>query len=292
MNPSFSRAMDAFDSLRAEEESWLDDCYVEYPDFDLLTGARSYMIVGEEGAGKTALFRRIRDWLDPSPAGEDAPSHLVAYWCPRPQETALAAGGSATAHLENVLAKCADAILGRLAQWPARFEMADSDVQYTLAWFTCRYLGDRVQDRITAHSRQASEAGRQLLDSLLVRYEPDEWLDHAKPNYIISELIKSLRELGVKAIYILVDPDDLGELDDPDDFEQVVGELKAFFSALTFFQKPEFRYKLVFPEALGNALSWTGAVDRRRIDLHVLHWTSEDLTTIVLERIQYVTGEE
>ena len=222
-----SPGLSAFDSLRAEDEPWLDRCYVPPPDLDLIAGTRSSLVFGTVGSGKTALFRALLARLAPSQDQKEPPSRLIVNWHPRPLEPGVWGSAAAAAQLSHVLSSCADALLAHLARWPDEFTAAPDDAQQTLEWFIHHHLGLDAQQRIAAHATQAPESGRALLHALRSREGSSEWLAAAKPATVINELVKTLREIGLGAVCVLVGPD---ALDAP---ERIMDSLCAFLSSLT-----------------------------------------------------------
>jgi hypothetical protein len=284
-NHSPPPGLSVFDSLRAEDEPWLDQCFVPPPDFDLIAGARSSLVFGAVGSGKTVLFQALLARLTPPQTQKELPSRLIVNWRPVPLEPGASGSAAAAVQLTHVLSGCADALLAYLARWPDKFTIAPADIQQTLVWFIHHHLEADARQRITAHAAQAQESGRSLLRSLLSRERSDEWLSAARPATIINELVKALREIGPRAVYVLVNPDTLG---DP---EQVESSLHAFLSSLTLFENRHFVYKMVLPAKLKESLASTGVVNRRRVDVYPLSWSVEDLTEIVVRRTAVAAGE-
>ena len=70
-------ALATFDALRAEDEPWLADCFVPPSDFSIIAGARSVIVYGEEGSGKTALYQMLLRYLRPA---QRPPERLVVEW--------------------------------------------------------------------------------------------------------------------------------------------------------------------------------------------------------------------
>ena len=274
----------AFDSLHAEAEPWLAKCRVMPAEFELIVGSRSYLVVGSEGMGKTALFQALRARLEPPADNEHPPEWLVVHWRPHSLEAGLVGKAAAESQLSTVLAACADRVLNYLARWPRGFLDAPEDMQHTVAWFLDRYLGPEMEKAFDGLLSQDSPAGSEELVSILRRAEPDEWLSRAESNEIVGEVIKALRSMGLEAIYVLVSPDDLG------DSRYLAKELEAFLSSLTLFEHPHFVYKIVLPEHLLESLSAPVAIDRRRIELAVLDWRTEDLQKMIVERVKLATG--
>src|SRR5688572_30201563 len=93
----------AFDRLQAEyERSWLDQVFIEPPDFAAMVGMRSILVFGAGGAGKTALYVALTRYA--APAG-GAPARLVVDW--RPSIAAELSGSQALrACLEQMFDAC------------------------------------------------------------------------------------------------------------------------------------------------------------------------------------------
>ncbi len=243
----------AFDSLRAEDEPWLASCFVPPPDFDLIAGARSVLVFGPTGSGRTALLQALRrhylasgsrlvvDWQPFQPEGEDS--------------LPLTARELFDRHL---LPEIARALLAYLTGRPACLEAALS--RQTVSWFIYRYAGEEV-----------SSQQERLLGERADRH----WLEDKPPAYLINELVKSLGQVGIGATVVLAD------LDEPLDPEPALDSLKAFFSTLTLFENRGLVYKVMAPEAMKASLAAAGGVDRRRIDAYSLRWSVRDLTRMV-----------
>jgi hypothetical protein len=274
----------AFDSLRAEDEPWLDQCYVPPPDFDLIAGTRSAIVFGAPGSGKTALFRALQERLGSKDDQQEPATSLAVNWQPTPIDPQVPGSTAARLQLLQIFGDCADALLVYLARWPDRFSIAPSDVQDTLIWFINHYLGPDTSRRVRAHAAQAQGPGQTLLNSLSSRQVSNEWLAAAKPDLVINEFIKALREIGLGKVYVLIGPDTLSNSD------QTRQSLQAFFSSLTLFENPHFVYKMVLPMWLQDPLVSTGVIRRRRTRIYTLSWHLEDLITIVVKRTALASG--
>ncbi len=274
----------AFDSLRAEDEPWLDQCYVPPPNFDLIAGARSALVFGARGSGKTALFRALRARLTPQENREGPASSLAVSWRPMPVDSKIPGLTAARLQLLQVLRHCAEELLAHLARWPDGLCDAPPDVQDTLVWFVNRYLGSDASRCFEEQACEIAEPDRHPLFGVLSRRVSEEWLDAAKPDLIINEFVKALREIGIDRVYILVSPDAIGKS------ERVEGGLQAFLSSLTLFENPYFVYKMVLPLRLQETLASAGVVHRRRVRDYVLSWHVEDLVAIVVRRTELAVG--
>ncbi len=281
--PEAALGLAAFDSLQAEDEPWLDQCFVLPFDFALIAGARSSLVFGAAGSGKTALFQTLLAHLTPSPVKPS--SWLVVRWHPIPLGPGVSGSRAAVAQLTHIFSACADALLAHLARWPDRFTTAPGDTRQTLAWFIYRYLGADAEQHIAEYAAQAQKPDSGPLHSLLSCERSNEWLDSAIPATVIAELVKALREIGLRRVNVLLNPDTLV------DSGWVVGNLHAFLSSLTLFENHHFVYKMILPKKFKNPLALAGSVPRRRIDLYALDWSVDDLVEIVVRRVAMAIGE-
>lgn len=252
----------AFDSLRAEDEPWLAACYVPPADFDLIAGARSVLVFGPPGSGKTALFQALQRHLCSA-------QRLVVEWQPPRLDEDAPQALTATALFHCILSKIAQALLAHLTACPDRLMAAPS--RQTISWFIYHYLDEQV----------SPEQERLLGDRL-----PHHWLENRNEAHLINELVKALREVEIYTTVVLVN---LGEPFDP---EPDLGSLEAFFSTLTLFENRGLVYKVIAPLSLKTPLAWTGSVDRRRVDTYTLRWSEKELTEMAVRRIALAAGTE
>jgi hypothetical protein len=263
----------------------LNQCYVPPPDFELIAGARSALVFGAPGTGKTALFRALQERLVPADDQQKSVSSLTVNWRPTPVAPQIPGSTAARLQLLQVFDDCAETLLAHLARCPDRFSIAPSDVQDTLVWFINHYLGPDTSQRVNAYATRSQGAGKTLLNSLPSRQVSNEWLAAAKPDIVINEFVKALREIGLRKIYVLVGPDTLNNSD------QMRRSLQAFLSSLKLFENPHFVYKIVLPMWLQEPLTSAGVIRRRRMRIYTLNWHIEDLISIVARRATLATGE-
>jgi len=259
----------AFDSLRAEDEPWLEHCFVPPPEFDLIAGARSVVVFGESGSGKTALYQAMRRRL--APAGV-RPMRLSFEWHPL-------AGVPSEVEVDRLLSAGALELLSYLAHWPATFGQAPDHNRMTLTWFIQKHLSGSLQYTVDEVGKQADETGQALLRDLVSSTVPDKYLDGASPEQIIAELTKSLPRVGLTDVCVLVD------LDAPGDMESVGNSLTDFLSTLRLFENPRVIYKLILPTELEPTLARAGGVIRRRLGRYWLRWLEHNLMAIVERRL-------
>jgi DNA-binding winged helix-turn-helix (wHTH) protein len=266
----------AFDNLRAEDEPWLERCYVPPAEFDLIAGSRSVVVFGEPGSGKTALYQALKRRLIPDGV---RPTHLSFEWRPL-------ASVPPEVEVERLLAACAQELLSYLATWPATFSQSSHHNQTTLTWFVQKYLSGSLPRMADELEEKVDEKGQALLRNLVSSTVSDEYLSEAYPEQIIVELTKALSKIGLTGVCVLVGPDELG------DVEGVGDGLSSFLSTLRLFENPRFAYKLVLPAQLEPVLARAGGVVRRRLDRYRLDWLEHHLTTIVERRLSLASEGE
>jgi DNA-binding winged helix-turn-helix (wHTH) protein len=257
----------AFDALRAEDEAWLAACFVPPTDFPLIAGARSTIVYGEEGAGKTTAYQMLLRHLRPA---DHPPERLTVEWSP-PLLDPAAPVKSSTAQVvaEHVLSACVHELLRHIMRWPERVVAAPHDVKSTLAWFVRNY---------------GKTAGEELQSDILPPATHDEFLDHASIPRQVSELIKALRTIGLSGAWILAAPDDSYE------WENIRPGLLALTSSLNLLDHPQFVYKFVLSVAQKSDLWEASGIERRRLDLIPLRWLTAELIAIVERHLAVATG--
>jgi DNA-binding winged helix-turn-helix (wHTH) protein len=258
----------AFDSLRAEDEPWLEHCFVPPPEFDLITGARSVVVFGESGSGKTALYQALRRRLSPADA---RPTRLSFEWRPM-------AGIPPEVEINRLLTAAAETLLSCLVAWPSFWSEAPDHDKATLTWFICHYLSNSLPPLLDDLRDKTDETDQALLQELASSTVQSKYLDSASPEQVIAELTKSLPKIGLTGVCVLIGPDDLGDLESAGD------SLADFLSTLRLFENSRFIYKLVLPTDLEPSLSKAGGVVRRRLDRYRLRWLEHSLASIVERR--------
>jgi DNA-binding winged helix-turn-helix (wHTH) protein len=282
--PTVPIGITAFDSLQAESEPWLEKCFVPPVHFDLIAGARSVLVFGEAGSGKTALFQMLRRRLATCSPPGGPPTSLVVEWQPRPPPPGLSGSPAAEHLLSQVLSCCASQFLAHAAAWPDPVLALASDVQETLAWLVHHCLGDGDERQIAAQLAAVPEPVRPGLQRTLRQPPVDRWLTGQRPAIVVNALVAALREVGLNSVYVLSSPEA------GDEWPAQEG-LRIFLSSPTLFENPNFLYKMILPAGLRDPLAKAGAATRRRIDEHSLEWMTEDLIGMVLRRTTLAVGK-
>jgi len=264
---------EAFASLKAEEEGeWLLEAFVPPRDFNHLIGPRSLIILGKEGAGKTALYRALIHHAQPS--------YLTVEWEPSFPAIAPSKMEGLLEMVQALFRFIALALLRRMANGSYLANAPEWAKNFIFSF--ARYaLGEKWQEELNARGlsgfifplSSASPFPPSLLSS---------------PPLCMAELIKALSSFGLKGIWIMGDYFDRWLLTDR---EMAVESTKAFFSTLPLFEVPGFCFKVFFPYKPGlTELTKASGIERRRIDLYRLSWSKEELRNIVEKRFQVASG--
>jgi DNA-binding winged helix-turn-helix (wHTH) protein len=286
-NPASALGLAAFDALSAEDEPWLASCYVPPAEFSLMAGARSALIYGESGSGKTALrYALERTWRQSEQAG----SWLAVEW---PLNALVGAAqnpaGSPLAALQQaqVYDVVARALLRFLGQRPGLWQNAPDWARTTLVWFIRRsFLGDAAT-YIASLAADPALADPTALHTILAAEPTDLLSPDSPPTFVVRQLTEGLNRLGVPGIRILVDnvepwwevaPERLGD------------GLYAFLSILALFEHPGFVYKMLLPAGLSPRLNQATGVVRRRVQTFRLDLSEAELVAVLERRVATALG--
>lgn len=277
---------DALAYLQAEHEAaWLASAFVAPSDMAGLVGARSVVVVGATGSGKSALRLALADHAQ-------AAGHLLVEWHPTLDPFELGAVTPSRHWFGQLLDACLDALLKQLGQEPQRLDGVATWVRATLHWFIHTYLLDLAGDTELLLSRLTEElppAGQQLLTELLKLTPAPIFRPGTPDSKLIVALADMLNRLGFAAVWLVID--DLEWLLE-EDAARASDALRALLSTLGLFEAPRFAVKLLTPLAFEAAIMGSGGVARRRLDVYHLRWTEPQLLTIVERRIARLLGRE
>jgi hypothetical protein len=270
----------AFETLRAENEPWLAECYVLPADFDLLAGTSSAVVFGAAGSGKTALYDRLRARLMPA---DQPPTRLVCEWIPGVPSDQTASSDTAVADWNLILRELSIALVKYIARWPAGYRQAKAWAKGTLYWLVHKSLAKEIKPIIAEHSAGISAMGKAALSDL-TQGKANSFLDNASVKGVEIELVKALGEIGLSGVCVLVGPETFAGLAAPPQ------HLIALLSTLSFFETDGFAFKFIFPAHFEQPLSAAGAMSTRRIAMHYLHWQPDELTFMVEERLRLASS--
>lgn len=277
----------AFDSLHAEDEPWLQRCYVPPADFELMARWRSILVFGDPGVGKTALRLALqRRWAAP----EGGRRSLVVYWPFSLEEDPNLTGTRLMrAYSAQALDVAARALARHLAGSPPDWMQMPDWAQYTLAWFLRQFLRGRAEQYVESLAPEFSGAQIAALREVLARPAPDVLPSSSPIPLIIAEIVKATQALGLEGIRLTVDA--LEPWYETDRM-LVADHLESFLNALALFEHPRFTYAIMVPGEL-DCRDWSpGSVARRRVDAYRLQWDIDMLVRIMERRLALALGED
>jgi hypothetical protein len=262
-NPVPYSPLDMFDSLRAEdEEAWLPKVFLPPPEFELMRGSRSVVIIGDEGSGKTALYHALQR------AGQ---GNLLVRWHPRQPSD-----DNTETLLREVLAVCAVEIIAQATAIPTLFEEVPAWATKEIDRFVQRYHTEEAIDRAridVSDSLYFQHVTQQKLPDYYSRLPDDE---------IIRELVRALRQVGFGGVWVLSDTTIYYNEGRQAELEQALTQL---LSLLSLFERGSFSFKLFINATSRFNLARASAVNRRRIEAYRLNWSRERLLRLVETRL-------
>lgn len=265
--------IEAFSSLKAEEEGmWLLEAFIPPPDFQSLCEPRSFVILGKEGSGKTALYRALID--------RASFNYLLVKWEPFFPSKDPTSREGLFEMIRVVFRSIALALLEYIAQ---RLNEVPNWVRDFILSFTHYALGENWKDELKL---------RGLVDYIpLITLAPSLPLSMTgSPPLCIAELLKAISFLGLKGIWIL--GDNLEKWLSADE-ETAVACLQSFFSTLPLFEVPGFCFKFFLPlerKLPVYKLRKASGIERRRVEIYQIKWTKETLKEIVERRFHVASG--
>lgn len=260
-------ALTFFESLRAEDEPWLAECYVPPPDFSVMASWRSVLVFGERGMGNTAL--RLAVERRAAPPGQ-RPSVLLARW-PLAPWLASSTTGTALAQEQYRMAldSVARALLKHLAQFPEGWGSVPSWAQETLIWFIHCYFHGDLEHHVASLRENGASDGYALLRAVVTAPVKEILHPTAAPTLLAEELIGALEKLGLAGVWVMV-----AELEPWLQANSTIlgTTLHDFLTTLALFEHPRFAYKMFLPAALESTLGSAGSVIRHRAEVFSLRW--------------------
>lgn len=274
----------AFDTLRAEDEEWLLDCFVPPANFERMAGERSIIVFGDAGAGKTALCRALVQRVQ----GNGKPTRLIVEWQIAPAEVNTPSGWATLRdQIHRVFDACALALVNHLTQYSDDWSNAPLWAQTTIAWFIRTFTQGDPQTRLARWLTEENSSATAIVQEIL-RHSGEVLQSSASPDYIVAELVKALKPLGLDGIWIVVDGLERWAITE----EHLCADLVNFLSALMLFERANLVFKFFVPQHLESRLSIATGVQRRRLDSYRLQWDVSTLQTLVERRLTLATGIE
>ncbi len=277
-----ARGLAVFGTLRAEEEPWLADCFVPPAEFEGMIAARSIVVFGAPGGGKSALCRM----LAARTFSGTSPSYLVVHWRPTPYLWDPVTGfDSVPGQVIHVFDLCALEVLRFLAHDPDRWAAAPEWARWMLAWFVGRFL--RGDPKIRVAELLEESPGREVIAAILAPGRDEDLLPPNDWRLVTAEFAKALQRLGLQGIWVMVD----GLETWLEESGRLLPAFVSFLSTLPLFEEEAFAYKVFAPEAFFQPLLEAEGVDRRRFMMYRLTWSEAQLVQIVERRLALATGK-
>ncbi|MFN2165795.1 MAG: hypothetical protein ACK2U9_06000, partial [Anaerolineae bacterium] len=198
-----SRPSSLFDTLRAEEETFLPDCYVPPAEFAMMSGTRSAVILGQTGSGKTALAQAVERHLNPPGAPR---RFLVVPWTlPMLMDSELSGLALVLAQVGRVMDLVARALVEHLACYPADWQAAPPWCRERLHWFIREHLEGDVENLVQSLDEECAVGGQQLLTHLVESPPVQVLKPGAPPHLVMQRLLDAWKKMGYLGIVILMD---------------------------------------------------------------------------------------
>ena len=250
------------------EMPWLvPHAFVPPPDYDYFKGFHSNIIYAKAGAGKTSLLFALE---------EDARRELgvlPVHWTPDLSGSPEPGTDLANAQFTSILSACACQILNEL---PKDFKKRAKDMGKFgfLIDFLHRFL-----------PREKKQILSQKVPLLKNRLNSPYTLDG-----IAVELARSLKHIGFRGgLWLMVD-----RLDINSEVRRQAAThiMQSILSTLSFFEIPDFHWKMFLPSELEGALGETTAIERERVSETHIAWDQKQLRVLIERRLRFALGDE
>ncbi len=275
------------DRLSAEHETaWGQDVFLPPPDFNELATMRSVILVGESGSGKTATRMALERFCQTETA---PPACLVVSWQPSLPGEAYSPSQRVQDWFEQIFYACAQSLLAFIGRWPERFIRAKNWAQTLLVSFIHQYLKSDYFLIAGQLEEGCSPEGIELIQRRLTVAPPHTFFGPETPlPRAITQLKKATEELGLEGVWVMVDSfeawiDAQSEL--------IQSALQALLSSLAVFEESGFVLKIVAPVELEAQIACSSGVERRRLEVHHLQWTGEQLQAIASRWLALALGK-
>jgi hypothetical protein len=279
-------SLNGFDSLRAEDESWLLKCFVQPDNFGQMASPASMIILGEPGSGKSAVHKRLYEpaWNDPI-----AHARLPVNWQISPLMPEQPGAMSKTIYqIGHLLDVCAQALAAFLGRRPHIYQTAPPWAQKCLnrSIYTLARQGD-LAERMGPIIYDSPPEGAELLSGIESQFNSYA-VSRSKPDEALKEMVSVLKTIGIGSMWVLVDGLENWYEVDPADLTKM---LDIFLSTLGLFEKQHLVYKLFLPIALEESVNATRAVTSWRTRACRIAWKPDRLQKLVERRLEFALDQ-
>jgi len=286
--------LDAFGSLRAEDEPWLARAFIEPYDFPIMAGPGSVIIYGEGGGGKSAVMHMLRQRIETKTNASQG-EWIPVLWRPEPLAKLDRAATSERWRTE-ILGQCALSLLEHYAQRPSFWEKLPEWPKNVIVMFIEEHLSSLFQRDVFSIRMdifrirtEAPPEGRAWLEGLRFQNPVNTPFKSMSVTRVVDYLVQALHAGGCQGLWIMADGfeqwQDMPEAD-------LSEHLRYFLSSLVLFDQPGFAFKLAVPVEWRGHLGEAHAVRTRRVAECLLSWEEEALIELVEKRLSLALGRE
>lgn len=274
-----------FGSLRAETEAaWLAQAYLPPHLFGQIIEQRSVLVIGEDGAGKTALELSLKNY-----ATQEAPPLLIVPWRLALPEDAADSGREAELFIAQVMDALSFAFLQRVTRTPETYTTAPASAQDFMHWFVQTFLrGDR-QYHLSRLADGAGPEGLTLVTHLLMDPPREVFARDSQSAFILSHLTSAIKSCKLGGVWVFLEGLDALFRVAPDTLKKF---LINFLSTLDLFEEDAFIFKMVVSNRLGAHLLKARSVLTRRFTTYFLRWNEEELIRLTEKRLALATQRD
>jgi hypothetical protein len=265
-------------ALRAEEEPWLDSVYVPPDAIDMYTGARSMIVFGRNGSGRTALRLEIARRAALM-AGQNI---LFVHWLPEAPGEALTGNQLAKYAMRQLIGCWIETLFVNLAQQPQRMGQLPVHLRAGLSFLFQEYLPIDPLFYLLSRSHELPDAGVEEMQRLLAIQATRLLRPEATTQTILNLIAAMLQQAGYTATWVMVDGLEKWQRGLRVQNRDMLG---AMLDTLNYFDRKDIVFKVFALDEFVGLYRSLGGLDRYRLYPYTLDWTEEQLLRMVDQHI-------